>query len=213
VTAGSDKPDTPPAWLGWTQQLQALAQTGMAFAPNEFDRERYAAVGRVAAAMMAAGTDLQPQVIEGLFGEGGYATPKVDVRAAVFRDGRILLVKERSDGLWTLPGGWVDVGDSPSGACEREVREESGFEVRAVKLAALYDRQRHPHPPYAFHLWKAFFLCELLGGEARPSMETEAAEFFGEQELPPLSRGRATLEQIRHMFEHHRDPRLPTSFD
>jgi len=213
VTAGPDKPETPPQWLQWAQRLQALAQTGIAFAGNAFDQERYAAVGQIAAAMMAAGSDRQPQFIEGLFTEGGYATPKMDVRAAVFRDDRILMVKERSDGLWTLPGGFADVGDSASSAAEREVREEAGFEVRAVKLAALYDRNRHPHPPYAFHLWKAFFVCELLGGEARPSIETEAVGFFAEHQLPPLSRGRATLEQIRHMFEHHRHPARATSFD
>ena len=201
-------------WLHWAQQLQAVAQTGDAYANNDYDRQRYDLVRNIAAAMIAAGAGAEPQVIAELFkSEGGYATPRMDVRAAVFRDERILMVQERSDGLWTLPGGFADVGDSPSGAAEREVHEESGFTVRAIKLAALFDRNRHPHPPFGYHLWKAFFLCELLGGEARPSIETSAVGFFAEDDLPPLSRGRISVRQVQHMFEHHRNPQLPASFD
>jgi ADP-ribose pyrophosphatase YjhB (NUDIX family) len=203
-----------PQWLGWAQQLQALAQTGIAYAVNEFDRQRYEGVRAIAAAMLAAGARGETHVLEGLLSaEAGYATPKLDVRAAVFRDERILLVKERSDGRWTLPGGFADVGDSPSSAAEREVREESGYEVRAVKLAAVYDRNRHEHTPFLYHLWKLFFICELTGGAPRPSIETEAVEFFAADALPALSLGRVTPAQIGHMFEHHRDARRATSFD
>jgi ADP-ribose pyrophosphatase YjhB (NUDIX family) len=203
-----------PQWLGWAQQLQALAQTGIAYAVNEFDRQRYEGVRAIAAAMLAAGARGETHVLEGLLSaEAGYATPKLDVRAAVFREERILLVKERSDGRWTLPGGFADVGDSPSSAAEREVREESGYEVRAVKLAAVYDRNRHEHTPFLYHLWKLFFICELTGGAPRPSIETEAVEFFAADALPALSLGRVTPVQIGHMFEHHRDTRRPTSFD
>ena len=203
-----------PQWLGWAQQLQALAQTGIAYAVNEFDRQRYEGVRAIAAAMLAAGARGETHVLEGLLSaEAGYATPKLDVRAAVFRDERILLVKERSDGRWTLPGGFADVGDSPSSAAEREVREESGYEVRAVKLAAVYDRNRHEHTPFLYHLWKLFFICELTGGAPRASIETEAVEFFAADALPALSLGRVTAAQIGHMFEHHRDARRPTSFD
>jgi ADP-ribose pyrophosphatase YjhB (NUDIX family) len=203
-----------PPWLEWAKQLQAIAQTGLTFANNDFDRQRYGAVRAIAAAMVASGTGAEARLLDDFFArEQGYATPKVDVRAAVFREGRILLVKERSDGRWTLPGGWADVGDSPSIAVEREVREESGYEVRAVRLAAVYDRNRHGHTPLLFHIWKLFFVCELTGGSARPSIETEAAEFFAENDLPPLSVGRITATQIAHMFEHHRDPARPTSFD
>ena len=201
-------------WLHWVQQLQAVAQTGDHFAVNDFDRQRYGEVRRIAAEMLAAGSGADPEVIEGLFAaEHGYATPRLDVRAAVFRDDRILLVKERADGLWTLPGGFADVGDSPSLAAEREVREESGFVVRAVRLAAVFDRNRQGHPPFPWHQWKVLFVCELLGGEATPSIETTAVDFFAEDALPPLSQGRTTARQIRHMFEHHRNPSLPTSFD
>ena len=201
-------------WLHWAQQLQAVAQTGDAYANNDFDRQRYDLVKKIAAQIMAAGSGIGPEDVLAVFGrEGGYATPKMDVRAAVFRDDCILMVQERSDGLWTLPGGFADVGDSPSVAIEREVLEESGFRVTVTKLAALLDRNRHPHPPFGYHLWKAFFLCELQGGEATPSIETSAVEFFPETGLPPLSRGRIAADQLKLMFAHHRHPQLPASFD
>ncbi len=152
--------------------------------------------------------------IEKLFaGQEGYATPKVDVRVAAFRDGKILLVRELSDNCWTLPGGWADVGEAPSVAATRETREESGFEVRITKVAALYDRDLHGHPPFAFHSYKIFFLAEVHGGSAKPSNETSAAQFFAEDKLPTLSLSRVTPAQIAHMFEHFRNPALPTSFD
>ena len=205
---------TDPAWLSWAKRLQALAQTGLTFSRDDFDRERYAAVQAIAAEMLAAGSGAQvASVLELLAAERGYATPKVDVRAAVFRAERILLVRERSDGRWTLPGGWADVGDSPRSAVEREVREESGYEVRAVKVAAVYDRNLHGHTPLPFHLWKLFFLCELTGGTPSASIETDGAEFFAADALPALSVGRVTAAQIAHMFEHHREPDRPTTFD
>ncbi len=201
-------------WLHWAQQLQAVAQTGDAYANNEFDRQRYDLVRNIAAAMMAAGSAAEPQGLVELFRrEGGYATPKLDVRAAVFRDDRILMVQERSDGRWSLPGGFADVGDSPSVAVEREVLEESGFVVKATRLVALFDRNRHPHPPFGYHIWKAFFLCELQGGEAQPSIETSAVGFFPEVELPPLSQGRISVGQVQYMFEQQRNPQLPAAFD
>ncbi|HEY2591922.1 MAG TPA: NUDIX hydrolase N-terminal domain-containing protein, partial [Steroidobacteraceae bacterium] len=209
------------------------------FTHDRFDRERFEAIRAIAAEMIAAGADApaeRAREFEALFAaQAGYATPKVDVRAAVFRDDRILLVRERSDGRWTLPGGWADVGDSPAAAVEREALEESGFEVRAVKLAAVYDRNRHAHTPYVFHIWKLFFLCEIVGaaagetsrvpaepapGSARAEAhtqaswsETDAVDFFPENALPPLSLGRVTALQIAHMFEHHRDRERPTGFD
>jgi ADP-ribose pyrophosphatase YjhB (NUDIX family) len=214
IPAGGEAMDVIPAWLRWARELQAISQTGLEYAGTAYDRDRYLAIRDIAAQMIAAGAGAQPATIATLFErEHGYATPKVDVRAAVFRDGCILMVKERTDGLWTLPGGWADVGDSPALAAVRETREESGFDVRAVKLAAVYDRNRHPHPPLIHHAWKLFFICELLGGEARPSEETEAVEFFAEGALPPLSVQRATAGQIAHMFEHLRNRKLPTSFD
>ena len=143
----------------------------------------------------------------------GYATPKVDVRTAVFESDRVLLVREREDGCWTLPGGWADIGSSPSANAIREVREESGYETEVVKLAAVYDRELHGHPPIPFYAYKLFFIGRLIGGAAAHSVETDGADFFAENDIPPLSLTRVTAAQIHHMFEHHRHPAWPTSFD
>jgi ADP-ribose pyrophosphatase YjhB (NUDIX family) len=205
-----------PQWLVWSRRLQAIAQTGLNFCQDKFDRERYEAMRLLAAEIMAHHSGYAAQRIESLFAEQtGYATPKVDVRGAVFRDGRILLVREMSDGgRWTLPGGWADVNDSPSECVVREVREESGFETVARKLAAVYDRARHAHvPAMPFHIYKLFFLCDLVGGAPADSIETTGASFFAEDALPELSVSRTLESQIRRMFAHHRDPALPTDFD
>jgi ADP-ribose pyrophosphatase YjhB (NUDIX family) len=208
---------TDPRWLLWAREMQALAQTGLALTRDPYDRERYQRLRGLAARIMTEhrGQDVQP--IEALFaGDIGYATPKLDVRGAVFRDSRLLLVRETADGdRWTLPGGWADVNESPFESVVKEVREESGFDVRVAKLAAVWDRARHPHvPSYTFHIWKLFFVCEIIGGEARGGLETSAVEFFAEDELPgDLSISRVLLPQLRRMFEHMRRPELPTDFD
>lgn len=207
-------------WLAWATRLQALAQSGLAYTKNPFEIERYNAVREIAFEMLAAHSGLEIARVRDLFlGEGGYATPKVDVRGVVFRpnpsSGRdsILLVRELRDGRWTLPGGWADVGDSPAKATVREVQEESGYQTRAVKLLACYDRNKHGHPPYGFHIYKLFFQCELLGGEATSSVETADAAFFREDEIPDLSLPRVTPEQIARFFAHYRHPEWPTDFD
>lgn len=204
-----------PQWLEWASRLQALAQTGLEFANNPFEVERYLAVRRVAAEMLAAGSDSSVErVLDLLQLETGYATPKVDVRGVVFQGDRVLLVKERMDGHWTLPGGWADVGATPSENIEREVFEESGYRARAVKLLAIYDRRKHGHmPPHPHHIYKIFFLCELIGGTASQSIETDEVGFFAEHELPELSLGRVTPAQLARMFEHHRHPDWPPDFD
>ncbi len=206
---------TTPQWLQWAKQLQAIAQNGLTFNQNEYDVERYEAVRQVAAEMMAAGSNAEISKILDLFSyETGYATPKVDVRGAVFRDNQILLVKERIDGGWTLPGGWADICDSPSEAVTREIFEESGFTTQVTKLAAVYDRSKHSHqPPFPYHIYKMFFLCEILDGEATRSHESEEVGFFKEDEIPPLSISRVLPEQITRMFEFYRNPSLPTDFD
>jgi ADP-ribose pyrophosphatase YjhB (NUDIX family) len=206
-----------PNWLRWAKQLAALAQDGLNYSDNEYEIDRYEQIRRIAAEMMSAGFEIETrQIIDLLSQERGYATPKVDVRGAVFRDDKILLVREKIDnGAWTLPGGWADPCQSPSEAVVREVFEESGFEVRAVKLAAVYDRSKHPHEPLMpFHLYKLFFLCEIIGGAAKQSYETTGVEFFAEDNIPePLSISRTLPFQIARMFEHHRHPALPTDFD
>lgn len=204
-----------PQWLSWVRQMQAIAQTGLTYAKDVYDIERYQALRRLAAEMAAAGAGLpdSARILDLFSGDSGYATPKVDVRAAVFQGDRILLVKEHEDGLWTLPGGWADVGDAPSQAAVREVKEESGYEVIATKIAAVYDRNLHGHPPIPFHAYKLYFLCDLVGGQAKVSYETDAVEFFPEDQIPPLSLTRVMPALIAHLFEHHRHPEWPTSFD
>jgi ADP-ribose pyrophosphatase YjhB (NUDIX family) len=201
-------------WLKWAQKIQAEAQNGLQYSKDKYDRIRYEVFRKIAAEIFAEHTNSDSEKLVQLFTEQtGHATPKVDVRGAVFRDDKILLVREISDGKWTLPGGWADVLDSPAEAVEREISEESGYQARAVKLAALYDRNKHPHPPHPFHTYKMFFICELLGGEARHSIETDGVDFFGENHLPELSISRVLPEQIKRMFAHYRDLRLATEFD
>jgi len=203
-----------PKWLDWARRLQAVAQTGLTYALNQYDVDRYAAVRELAAEIMADGSDGDIVPIRKLFAaEAGYATPKVDLRGVVFREEKILLVREREDGGWSLPGGWADVGESPADGTVREVREESGYLTRAVKLLAVYDRNRHGHPPIPFHAYKLFFLCELIGGAPTRSHEIDDVDWFGEGGLPPLSISRVTAEQIHRFFEHWRNPQWPTEFD
>lgn len=199
--------------VDWANQIAALAKTGLHYATNHYDAERYQQLLDIAADMLAGAADAEAsQVKLILAADDGYITPKVDVRGAVFRAGKVLLVREAVDGFWSLPGGWADVGDAPSQAVEREIREESGYEAKAVKVLALEDRKRR-HPPAANEVYKVAFLCELVGGEARTSAETTAVAWYGADELPPLSEGRVTAGQIKRWFQHWRRPDLPTEFD
>lgn len=205
-----------PDWIGWAREIQAIAQTGLAFEPNVYDRERYERLRTLAARMMAVGGPLSEAALEVAFAaEWGYATPKADVRGAAFRDGRLLLVREVEDGhRWTLPGGWADVGLTPGENVIKEMREETGFAVRPVKLAAVLDRTRQGHPPAPFHAYRHFFICAIVGGAAATSVETSEIGFFGEEELPEdLSLERTTRAQLHLMFAHHRDPAMPTTFE
>jgi len=204
-----------PQWLIWGRTLQRIAQNGLAYSKNPFDIERFEAVRQIAVEIIAAHSGMLPSPVFDIFsGEKGYATPKIDVRGALFRDEKILLVRELLDnGRWTLPGGWADAGDAPSDAVIREIREESGFEARAMKLAMLYDRDLHGHPRFYFSIYKLFFICEIIGGAPAMSIETGGVEFFAENDLPELSVGRVTAEEIHTLFEHYRRPELPTLFD
>ncbi len=203
-------------WRSWARRLQAIAQTGLAYARDPFDRGRYEEIREIAARIAALGTGAPHALIAASFAaEDGYATPKVDTRVAAFDEaGRVLLVRDAGDGNWTLPGGWADVDASPAENAIREVREESGFEVALVKLVAAFDRERHPHEPKRLaHIYKLFFLGEITGGSATPSVETSEIGFFGEHELPPLSLERLTPDELACAFAHHRDPSLPTRYD
>jgi ADP-ribose pyrophosphatase YjhB (NUDIX family) len=204
-----------PKWLEWGRALQALTQNGLAYSQNPFDIERYQAIRALAAEILTSYTTLEPGPLLDLFAhEEGYATPKVDVRGALFQENKILLVQELMDnGRWTLPGGWADITDTPSQAVLREIQEESGYQARAVKLAAVYDRNRRGHPVLYFSVYKLFFLCEITGGAPASSIETGGIRFFAEDNLPELSLGRVTLQEIHMLFEHYRHPELPTEFD
>jgi ADP-ribose pyrophosphatase YjhB (NUDIX family) len=200
--------------LVWARQLQAIAQNGLAFSRDPFDRQRYLQLQELVASMLSTELEVSADTTRSFWdGEHGYATPKVDVRGGVFEAERVLLVRERSDGRWTLPGGWVDVNDAPAAAVAREIREESGYEARAVKLAALVDKNRHPHPPGVHHIYKLFFVCELTGGSPRASDETDAVQFFPVNALPELSTGRVLAPQIERLYQHRLNPALPTDFD
>lgn len=206
-----------PRVLDWAMRLSALAQNGLVFAANPYDVERYHAIQRIAHEMLAAAAQTSVEQVAALMRyEPGYVTPKIDVRGVVFRDDAMLFVRERADqNRWTLPGGWADVGDTPSQSVEREVWEESGYRTRAVKVLAIYDRRQHGHvPPSPFHIYKIFFRCELLGGEAAHGFETSEVAFFREDEVPAdLSLGRVTPAQVARMFAHYRHPEWPTDFD
>jgi len=201
------------SWADWASRLNAIAQNGLTYARDPFDRERYTKLRSIASDIIAAHTSVESAVVRDFLArEVGYATPKVDVRGVVFREGRLLFVKEPDDGLWSLPGGWADVGESPKEAVVREVLEEAGYTTQAVKLLALYDRNKHPHPPYPHHAYKLFIRCELLSQVPAGSAEAEAG-FFEENALPELSVARVTAEQIAWLFEHYRHPDWPTDFD
>lgn len=205
-------------WMKWGRKLQAISQTGLHFTENEYDRERYAEIGKIAAEIIADRTNLSAEELLQLnANEFGYATPKVDVRGVVFRDEKILLVREIADaGKWTLPGGWADVNDTPTVAVIREVAEESGFETEVVKLLAVYDREQQGHtPPFPHSVYKLFFHCQITGGQPQLNNEVSEIAFFGETELPvdELSTSRVTKSQLLRFFEFYRTPNLLTDFD
>jgi len=211
----SPPPDPIEESLAALRELAALSQTGLAFSKDVFDRERYTRLRQIVEERLNAAAKALPHFDAAkLIGdETGYATPKVEVRGAAFRDGRVLMVRERSDGLWTLPGGWADVNQSPSQAVVKEIWEESGFEARVTQVAAVLDTRLQEHPPKFHHAYKLFFLCDLTGGAAQHSIETDGVDFFALDALPPLSVRRVTQPQIELMFRHERDRSLPTSFD
>ena len=205
---------TNPRWLEWAREIQALAQTGYHYSENEYQRQRNQRLAEIAAEIVSEHTGLEASSLAETFqAQIGYATPRVDVRGAVFSGGKLLLVRERMDGGWTLPGGWADVGDVPSQAAEREVLEEAGFRVKARKVIGVYDANR-VGPLELFHAFKIMFLCDLIDGEARPSHETSEVAFFGLDEIPEILSGERTQpRQIVDAFATLKDQNLPTIFD
>ena len=203
-----------PRWLVWAREIQALSQTGLHYAENDYQQERNQRLLEIAAEIISEHSEINYPALVCLFREqSGYATPRIDVRGAVFRDGELLLVRERMDGGWTMPGGWADVGDVPSEAVEREVWEETGFQVSAEKLVGVYDANR-TNPMEIFHAYKIVFFCEILAGEPRPSHETSEVAFFGYDQIPrSLSGERTKPRHIQDAFDAFANPTIPTVFD
>jgi ADP-ribose pyrophosphatase YjhB (NUDIX family) len=203
-----------PRWLDWAREIQALAQTGSHYAENEYQLQRYRRLMEIAAEIVSEHSNLEySSVLKTFVAPIGYTTPRVDVRGVVFQEGKLLLVRERIDGGWTLPGGWADVGDVPSKSAEREVWEEAGFLVNASKVIGVYDANRVGDLEL-FHAFKIVFLCVLIDGKARPSLETSEVRFFGRDEIPEaLSGERTKIRQIQDAFASLRDPACPTVFD
>lgn len=197
-------------------RLAALAQDGLTYAENDYDTDRYEAVAALAVELLSAvsGTDPGQLAVE-LGRDSGYATPKVDVRGACFDEHeRVLLMRERIDGRWSLPGGWADPGDTPVQAVVREVREEAGAEVEVVRLVGCWDRDARGHvPPLPVAVVKLFFLCRVVSLGTPDALETLETGWFGLDELPPLSEGRVTAYELGRCLAHHRDPSLPTELD
>lgn len=194
-------------WLEIAKRLQAVAQAGLEYSDNKYDIDRYNQIRQISVEMMHAFTELPVNLLVKVFAsEKGYQTPKVDVRGVVFRDNKILMVRETIDGRWSVPGGWADVGLTPFEVARKEVFEESGLEVSPVRLLAVLDKKCHNHPVDLYHIYKVFILCEERGGSLKNGMETSETGFFAPEELPPLSEPRITREQIMLMVEFKNNP-------
>lgn len=205
--------DTNENWLVWAVELQSLAQAGLTYGKDKYDLERYARIREIAAEMVAHKTEIPLGKVKELFcNEEGYQTPKLDTRAAIFQDDKILLVKE-NDGRWSLPGGWVDVNLSIKENTVKEVWEEAGLRVTADKIIAIQDRAKHNLPVYAYGVCKVFVQCTATGGTFVPNIETTESRYFGEDELPELAGEKNNEEQIKMCFEACRSKNWVTVFD
>lgn len=200
-------------WLEWAIELQSLAQAGLFYGKDPFDMERYERIRAIAAEMISYKTEIPEEKVKNLFcNEIGYQTPKLDTRAAVFQDGRILLVKE-NNGTWSLPGGWVDVQVSVMENVIKEVREEAGLDVTADLVIAVQDREKHNLPVYAYRVCKIFVLCSVVGGAFEPNIETVESRYFGIDELPALAEEKNNEEQVRMCFEAYHTENWKTLID
>ena len=204
---------TSPQWLHWAREIFSLSQSGIAYSGNPYDIERYKRLQEITAEIIESHSEASKEsVLDSFSLQAGYITPKVDVRGAVVHKGKILLIQERADRNWAMPGGWADLGDSPATVAEREVWEESGFRVKAEKVVAVIDANRI-QPMEFYHAYKIIFLCRLLDGEPRTSYETLAVDFFDLDQLPALSFYRTNEDMLKEVFAHVADPARPTAFD
>jgi len=201
-------------WLDWAREIQSLCQTGLAFASTEYETQRYKRLIEISAEIISSYTNFSSETLSKILMEQpGYATPKIDVRAAIIKDNKILLVQERTDNKWAMPGGWADVGDFPAQVAERETKEESGYFVKVKKLIGVFDANRSGRPLEFFHAFKLVFLCDLIGGEARTSNETKDVKFFDLERLPPLSENRTNQKHINEIVAHIKDANRQAYFE
>jgi ADP-ribose pyrophosphatase YjhB (NUDIX family) len=206
-----------PQWLAWAKRIQAIAQAGLTYSESSYDRDRYQALRVLSVEIMASHLELadgeRPRLAELFASDHGYPTPKVDVRAFVAADGKILMVRERADGRWSIPGGWADVGSSPAEMAVRETAEESGYQVKASRLLAVWDKARHNPSPFPADVYKLVVACDLVGGDGTAGSETLEVGWFAPDRLPELSVGRITAAQIHRLAELHDHPELPPDLD
>ncbi len=200
-------------WLEWAIELQSLAQAGLTYSKDTYDIERFERIREISAEIVAHKSDIPIDKVKNLFcNETGYQTPKLDTRAAVFKDEKILLVRE-NNGKWSLPGGWVDVNVSVGENAVKEVKEESGLDVKTKKIIAVQDRNRHNLPIYAYGICKIFILCDLIGGQFKENIETTGFDYFTLDNLPPLAEEKNTSEQIKMCFEAYKSDSWQVQFD
>ncbi|WP_313094242.1 NUDIX hydrolase [Streptococcus parasuis] len=204
---------TQDKWLDWAVRLQAIAQTGLAYGKDVYDIERFEEVRQIAAEMLVEPSGQPLEVVKELFcNESGYQTPKLDTRAAIFQDNKILLVQE-NDGLWALPGGWCDLDQSVKDNVIKEVKEAAGLEVEAERVVAILDKHKNNPAKSAHRVTKVFILCKVIGGEFQPNLETIGSAYFELNDLPQLSLGKNTPEQIALCFEASHAKHWETRFD
>ena len=197
----------------WAKELQSLAQAGLYYGHDDFDKERYQRIREISAEMMAEVTGLPLEKVTTLFcNETGYQTPKVDTRAAIFCDGKILLVRERS-GKWSMPGGWCDYDMSPAESTVKEAKEEAGLDVVIDRLIAVQDREKHNEPAYVYKVVKIFYLCHAVGGSFTSNIETSDSRYFSEEEIPPLADEKCNEEQVKMCFQAYRNSEWKVQFD
>lgn len=201
-------------WIKWAVELQSIAQAGLTYSKDEFDIERFERIREISAEILSKKSELNLEKVKDLFcNEEGYQTPKIDTRAAVFKDNKILLVKEKVSGEWSLPGGWMDVNESLRSNIIKEVKEEAGLDVKASRLIAVQDRNKHNTPIYVYGICKMFVLCDILGGKFESNIEISDSGFFSINDLPPLSMERNNKEQIEMCFKAYYDENWEVLFD
>lgn len=205
--------DSNERWLQWAVELQSLAQAGITYGESVYDKERYERIREISAEIVSHMSDIPLKKVKDLFcNENGYQTPKLDTRAAIFEDEKILLVRE-NNGSWSLPGGWCDVNTSIRENTVKEVKEESGLDVAADRIIAVQDRAKHNLPVYAYGVCKVFVQCSVIGGQFEQNIETTEYHYFSENDLPELSTEKNNKEQIKMCFDAYHADEWKTLFD